>query len=74
MANGQDIFSERLAKLGAEHSARLDIQAERAQAAHGTRPEWVTNLGYPASVLGACILGLIAVLLSRYCMRCSRYL
>ncbi|WP_299684670.1 hypothetical protein [uncultured Tateyamaria sp.] len=65
---GQDVFAERLARLGAEHGQRAELQTQKAQAARGTRPEWVTNLGYPASIVGACFLGLLAVVLARYCM------
>lgn len=65
---GQDVFAERLARLGAEHGQRAAVQAQQAQAARGSRPEWVSNLGYPASIVGACILGVIAVVLSRYAM------
>ena len=68
MAHGQDAFSERLARLGAEHSARADMQTQQAKAAQGSRPEWVTNLAYPGSIVGACILGLLSVVISRYCM------
>ena len=68
MAHGQDVFAERLARLGAEHGIRAEIQTQKVRTAHGSRPEWVTNLGYPASIVGACILGIIAVALSRYCM------
>ena len=65
---GQDVFAERLARLGAEHGQRAEVQTQQAQAARGPRPDWVTNLGYPISVLGACVLGLIAVVLARYGM------
>ena len=65
---GQDVFAERLARLGAEHGQRAEVQTQQAQAARGPRPAWVTNLGYPISVLGACVLGLIAVVLARYGM------
>lgn len=68
MAQGQDAFAERLARLGAEHAVRADVQTQKAHATRGPRPDWVTNLGYPASVIGACALGLLSVVLSRYCM------
>lgn len=65
---GQDVFADRLERLGAKHEQRTVAQTQQAQATKGTRPEWVTNLGYPASIVGACILGLISVVLARYCM------
>ena len=68
MARGQDAFAERLARLGAEHTVRAAAQTQKAHAARGSRPDWVTNLGYPASIVGACILGLLSVILARYCM------
>ena len=68
MARTQDVFAERLARLDQTHDQRVQAQAATAQAERGSRPDWVSNLGYPASILGACILGLITVVMSRYVM------
>jgi len=66
MAHGQDAFAERLNRLGETHHQRREVQTATAKAAQGTRPEWVGNLGYPGSIVGACILGLLTVVASRY--------
>lgn len=68
MARTQDVFAERLARLDQTHSQRMQAQTATAQAQRGSRPEWVSNLGYPASIVGACLLGLITVVMSRYVM------
>ncbi len=68
MAHGQDAFANRLARLGETHAQRQDIQSLNAKTAQGSKPEWVSNLGYPASIVGACIVGLLTVVASRYIM------
>ena len=68
MARTQDVFAERLARLDQTHSQRAQTQTATAQAQRGNRPDWVSNLGYPASIIGACLLGLLTVVMSRYVM------
>lgn len=66
MAHGQDAFADRLNRLGETHTQRKDAQTAQAKATQGPRPEWVDNLGYPASIVGACLVGLLTVVASRY--------
>ncbi|MEL7166178.1 MAG: hypothetical protein AAGL96_11970 [Pseudomonadota bacterium] len=64
----QNAFEERLNRLAQSHGVRAEAQIEQAAANRGRTPEWVRNLRYPGSVVGACALGILSVALSRYCM------
>ncbi|MEL7093335.1 MAG: hypothetical protein AAFN94_16525 [Pseudomonadota bacterium] len=64
----QDVFGERLSRLAETHTIRVETQTQQAAAKQGRTPQWLRNLGYPASIVGACLLGILAVALSRYCM------
>ncbi|WP_371168675.1 hypothetical protein [Aliiroseovarius sp. 2305UL8-7] len=60
MSNGvqKQSFEDRLAKIGAERASQ---STKRKKAS-----VWSNNLAYPATVLGAFLLGLTAVFVSRY--------
>ncbi|WP_299139895.1 hypothetical protein [uncultured Tateyamaria sp.] len=68
MAHGQDIFAERLARLNDTHGHRQKQQTATARAARGRTPDWVRNMVYPGSLVGACFVGILTVILSRYVM------
>ena len=64
----QDVFAARLARLDGAQTQLKDSQKVAAQTARGRVPEWVRNMGYPGSLVGAFLIGILTVLLSRYVM------
>ncbi|WP_299047931.1 hypothetical protein [uncultured Tateyamaria sp.] len=68
MAQGQDIFAERLARLNETHAERDARQRAAAQVARGHTPDWVRNMVYPGSIVGALVVGILTVVLSRYAL------
>ena len=64
----QDVFAARLERLHNKHS-QIDLERQAAaKSMRGRYPEWVSNLGYPGSLLAAGIIGLFTVVMSRYAM------
>ncbi|WP_299650870.1 hypothetical protein [uncultured Tateyamaria sp.] len=68
MAQGHDVFAARLARLNETHTQHQTRQSEAAAAARGRTPDWVRNLAYPGSIVGALFVGIFTVVLSRYAM------
>ena len=64
----QDAFAARLARLDGTHSQIKEQQQAAAKAARGPTPEWVRNMGYPGSLAGAFLIGILTGVLSRYVM------
>lgn len=73
--NGHDAFEARIARLNARQHPGQPIQAGPVPAAM-TRPapahppvrlnDWRENIRYPATIVAAFVLGLVAVFLARY--------
>ncbi|GGX39610.1 hypothetical protein GCM10007385_03380 [Tateyamaria omphalii] len=66
MAQGHDVFAARLARLNETHAEHQARQSATAKAARGSTPDWVRNLVYPGSIVGALFVGILTVVLSRY--------
>ncbi|WP_299728504.1 hypothetical protein [uncultured Tateyamaria sp.] len=64
----QDVFAARLERLNGKHAQHAQSIKAEAQAQRGPMPEWVRNIGYPGSLVAACLIGVLTVLLSRYVM------
>ena len=65
MSDGQEAFQARLSNLGAAHQAR-QYEQTAARDSQRQKPQWIENLGYPASLAGAFVLGLLSVFIARY--------
>ncbi|WP_299600860.1 hypothetical protein [uncultured Tateyamaria sp.] len=68
MAQGHDVFAARLARLNETHAEHEARQSASAKAARGRVPDWARNLVYPGSIVGALVVGVFTVVLSRYAM------
>lgn len=68
MAQGHDAFAERLARLNETHAERQAYQNAAAQAERGRVPDWMRNMVYPGSIVGALVVGILTVVVSRYAM------
>lgn len=65
MSSGQEAFQERLEKLGVAQDMRApDVEVTRV--VKPGPPHWTENLGYPASLVGAFVAGLVSVFLARW--------
>ena len=68
MEQAQQSFEHRVSKLSKVHLERTETRRAQRLSEQGPVPFWVKNLGYPASVVGVCILGVLSVLISRFAM------